>query len=169
MGKTLKRIGLGIALIAVVISCSLNSNEENVEYSAQSEQNLLNEFLNYLVNDGIDVDTTDLGIYYITLEEGEGVYPKNGDTVTIDYSAYYINGKMFDASSLHSDDGKMDFVVGDLTLTPGWNDGLKRINKNAKVQLIVPSEFAFGSSGNSTVPPYQTIVFIIKVYDIKPA
>lgn len=169
MEKILARVGLGIVLMALAISCSLNSNNEKVEYSAQSELNTLKELLYYLENDGIDIDTTDLGIYYITLEEGEGAYPETGDTLTLDYSGYFVTGELFDASALHSEDGKADFVVGDASMIQGWNDGLKEINKNAKVQLIIPSEFAYGSTGNSTVPPYQTIIFIIKVYDIKPA
>jgi FKBP-type peptidyl-prolyl cis-trans isomerase len=51
----------------------------------------------------------------------------------------------------------------------GWDEGMKVINKNARVQLIMSSDFGYGSSGAGVIPPYQTLVFVIIMKDIKPS
>jgi len=51
----------------------------------------------------------------------------------------------------------------------GWDDGMKVINKDAKVQLIIPSEFAYGSEGSGTIPPYSTLIFVVKMMEINPS
>jgi FKBP-type peptidyl-prolyl cis-trans isomerase len=46
---------------------------------------------------------------------------------------------------------------------------MKVINKNATVQLIIPSDLAYGSAGGGVVPPFQTLVFVVIMKDIKPS
>ena len=158
---------LGIILAVTGTSClKINDSEKP---SREEEQINLKNYIENLIAQGNDVDTTGLGVYYITLDEGMGNYPKTGDTLTVGYAGYFSNGYLFDASAWHnSTDSTFTFVLGNPPMIKGWDDGMKVINKNARVQLIMSSDFAYGSSGGGTIPPYQTLVFVIVMKDIKP-
>ncbi|HKI87788.1 MAG TPA: FKBP-type peptidyl-prolyl cis-trans isomerase, partial [Draconibacterium sp.] len=91
-------------------------------------------------------------------------------TLVVGYSGYFINGALFDTSDFYSEDGKYEFVLGETQMIEGWNDGIKKINKGATMQLIIPSEYAYGNqgAGGGVIPPYSTVIFVIQVFDIRP-
>lgn len=158
---------LGILLAVTGTSC-LKINE-TAEPTREEELVNLDSYIENLISKGNDVDTTEIGVYYITIDEGTGEYPKIGDTLTVGYAAYFSDGYLFDSSIWHNTtDSTYTFVLGNPPMIQGWDDGMKVINKNAKVQLIVPSDFAYGSSGSGIVKPYQTLVFVVSMKDIKP-
>ncbi len=159
---------IGIVLAGIFTSClNLSDNEEP---TWQEEQSNLKKYLENIIANKNDVDTTALGVYYVTLKEGTGTFPKTGDTLTVGYGGYFTDGYMFDASSWHNEkDSTFTFVLGNPPLLKGWDDGMKVINKNAKVQLIIPSDLAYGSSGGGVIPPYKTLVFVVIMKDIKPS
>ena len=168
----MKRFGIrflqGILLVVIFTSCLERSDSE--EATREEEQLTLKKYIDNIISKGNDVDTTDLGIYYVTMDEGTGAFPKTGDTLTVGYAGYFPNGYLFDASMWHNqEDSTYTFVLGNPPMIEGWDDGMKVINKNARVQLIIPSDFAYGSSGGGVIPPYQTLVFVIIMKDIKPS
>jgi FKBP-type peptidyl-prolyl cis-trans isomerase len=155
-------------LVAVLGTSCLNINEEE-ETTREEEQLNLKNYIDNLITKGNDIDTTDLGVYYVTIEEGTGDYPKTGDTLTVGYAGYFSDGYLFDSSFWHnSTDSTYTFVLGNPPLIKGWDDGMKVINKNGKAQLIIPSDFAYGSAGSGVIPPFQTLVFVVSMKDIKP-
>jgi len=163
-------INLGLALLMAVFLASCFDNSLDVpdqENTEAIEMQLLQNYLDTL-NMSYDVDTTELGVYYIVIEEGEGDYPKDGDTLTVGYTGYLINGFLFDSSDIYYDDGKWEFVVGDSTIIEGWNNGIKNINEGGLIQLIVPSKLAYGSEGHFNVGPYETLIFVVELFDMKP-
>lgn len=158
---------LGILLAVTGTSC-LKINE-TAEPTREEELVNLNSYIENLISKGNDVDTTEMGVYYITIDEGTGEYPKTGDTLTVGYAAYFSDGYLFDSSIWrNTTDSTYTFVLGNPPILQGWDDGMKVINKKAKVQLIVPSDFAYGSSGSGIVKPFQTLVFVVSMKDIKP-
>jgi FKBP-type peptidyl-prolyl cis-trans isomerase FkpA len=168
MKKIFFRLLAGLSVVAFLTSSCLNIDDSERSYSAEEEQYQRRTYLDNLVKDGYDIDTTANGIYYVVLEEGEGEYPKAGDTLTVGYSGYFLNGTKFDSSDWHVPD-KLTFILETTPMIAGWNDGMKVINKNAKVQLIIPSEKAYGNKKYFSIPPYQTLVFVIKMFEIKPS
>jgi len=42
------------------------------------------------------------------------------------------------------------------------------MNKGAALDLIIPSEFAYGETGSGLIEPYTTILFTLKMHDLKP-
>jgi FKBP-type peptidyl-prolyl cis-trans isomerase len=167
--KILTRLLFAGIFFTVIFSSCLKMDDTDVP-TRESEKVELNKYLSNLISAGNNVDTTNTGIYYITMEKGTGAFPKNGDTLTVGYAGYLINGYLFDASAWHNQiDSTFTFVLGNPAMIKGWDDGMKVINKNAKVQLIVPSDFAYGSSGAGVIPPFNTIVFVIKMKEIKPS
>lgn len=168
MKRLITHFIIGSVLIGTFYSC-LEIND-TTEPTRGEEQIKLNKYLSDIISRGNDVDTTELGVYYVTMEPGTGAYPKTGDTLTIGYAGYFIDGSLFDASYWHNQtDSTYTFVLGNPPLIQGWDDGMKFINKNARVQLIIPSDFAYGSAGSGFIQPYQTLIFVIVMKDIKPS
>jgi FKBP-type peptidyl-prolyl cis-trans isomerase len=129
----------------------------------------LTAFLNKLTESGKDIDTTSFGIYYINMEEGEGEFPKAGDSLEVGYVGYFIDGTLFDASDKMEENGTLEFILGNPPNIPGWDKGMELINRNAKVQLIIPSKYAYGSTGLGAIPPYKTLVFVVKMINLRPS
>lgn len=168
MKKEHFRFLLGILFIAFLSSCSGFADEPVVSFQRE-ELAELNAYLNTLTEKGQAVDTTDFGIYFITLEEGEGEFPKAGDTLEVSYDRYYVDGTLFDASDKQEENVTLEFILGNPPIIPGWDKGMEVIKKNAKVQLIIPSQFAYGSTGSGDIPPYKTLVFVVKMLDLRPS
>ena len=98
--KFLMQIGLALVIAFFVSSCLDEDDDADIQTKAE-EMVLLNKYLANLEGQGYDIDTTDLNVYYITIEEGEGDYPEFGDTLTVVYSGYFVYGFLFDASNIH--------------------------------------------------------------------
>ncbi|HCN07330.1 MAG TPA: hypothetical protein DIT01_05310, partial [Lentisphaeria bacterium] len=85
------------------------------------------------------VTTTESGLQYIVLEQGQGEYPADSDTVQINYTVYRINGTKLDERSAVSNE-----VRG---LIPGWREGLKLMQIGGKSRFYIPPELAYGTEG----------------------
>jgi FKBP-type peptidyl-prolyl cis-trans isomerase FkpA len=165
-------INLSVAvMLAVVVSSCLKTEDEKV-YTAAEEIMLREAYLDTLAARGHDIDTLENEIYYVMMDdESEGDPAKAGDTLTIGYAGYFIDGVMFDSSELSSTNGKMTFVLEheEYRMIPGFEAAMKVLNKGARAQFVIPSELAYGSNGSGRIPPYQTLIFVIKMYEIKPS
>lgn len=157
------------ALIMLLVSSCLKDDEEQKTYSAAEEEILRKNYLENLVEKGHDIDTTANGVYYVVIEEGEGDFAKEGDTITIGYAGYLVDGTMFDASDYHYQEGKWKFVLGEFNAIEGFDESLMYLNEGAKMEFIIPSEQAYGSQGQGGIPPYQTLIFVIKMFEILPS
>lgn len=157
------------AFLALMISSCLKTEDEKV-YTAAEEIALREAYLDSLTVKGHDIDTTETGVYYVIREEGEGDFAMEGDTLTVGYAGYFIDGVLFDSSEISSTDGKMTFILKheEYRMIPGFEEAMTVLNKNARAEFIVRSELAYGSTGYGRIPPYQTLVFVIKMHEIKP-
>lgn len=160
----LKNLVLVVCLGLFVVSCfDDNDIEPYIPPTEAEELALLSEYIDTLTNRGLDIDTTDLGVYYIIDSVGEGVFPVEGDTCVVKYTGFFINSSVFDSSG----DNTFSVELGKNSVIEGWEDGLKVLNKGAEGYLIIPSEFAYGSTGYSSIPPYTSLIFRIEMVDIK--
>lgn len=166
MTKTVA-VFLLISSIFFTTSC-LEVDEETSERSPEMEMRELNEALLSLIEEGYDIDTTDLGVYYVVHEEGEGPLAQEGDSLSLEYSGYFFGGQIFDASAYHFPDGIWELIFAPEKLAPGFSDGLTVMNKGAGIDMIIPSEHAYGATGSGMIEPYTTILFAVKMHDLKP-
>ncbi|MGM0620498.1 MAG: FKBP-type peptidyl-prolyl cis-trans isomerase [Bacteroidota bacterium] len=166
--KVLFMLIAGVFSTLFMSSC-LDTKDEREENTAASEREILKNYLDTLVAQGHDIDTTEMGVYYVKIEDGDGDFAQPGDTLTVGYAGYFIGGTMFDSSEINSEDGKMEFVLEDPPFIAGWDDVMKVMNEGAKIQAMIPSELAYGSTGQGIIPPYETLVFVIELFDIKPS
>ena len=158
-------VGVTIGLLS---SCLGSNTIYEEEPSAEKEERDLQAYLQILIDSEYDIDTTALGVFYVTMEQGEGDFPKMGDTLEVGYSGYLIDGRLFDSSNLYYEDGTWEFILGEQDMIPGWDDGMQVIQKGSLVQLVIPSELAYGATGNGSIDPYQTLIFVVEMKNIKP-
>lgn len=166
MKTALKTTAL-ISLLALLISFSSCFEEHNPRTETDERQEL-NHLLLSMQADSIDVDTTDLGVYYVVHKLGEGEFVVPGDTVGISYDGILTNGSLFDSSSLWAPDGIWEFVYGEQELIPGLHEGLSYMNKGAEMEFIIPSWLAYGAYGLGDIGPFQTLIFGVKLVAHKP-
>jgi hypothetical protein len=150
--------------ILLFVSCITDDTETR---TYEEEMVELDELLSGIIAEGSDVDTTELGIYYVVLEEGEGAFAVESDTVSIVYEGYLNDGTLFDASANWYTDGVWEFVYGEQSLISGFNDALSVMNKNRIVQFYIPSNLAYGAYGSGSIGAYQTLIFILEMEDLK--
>lgn len=110
-----------------------------------------------------EVQTSESGLQWVTIEEGEGSEPVDGQTVTVHYSGYLLDdGTMFDSSV---DSGEpFGFVLGSHEVIPGWEEGVATMKIGEKRKLIIPSRLAYGDSGiPGLIPGGATLVFDVEL------
>jgi FKBP-type peptidyl-prolyl cis-trans isomerase len=117
-----------------------------------------------------DVDSTKLvttksGLKYAIVEKGTGDKIKDGDTVTVDYSGYLLDGKKFDSSVEREE--PFTFVVGQRGVIIGWDEGITYLNKGAKARFVIPPDLGYGPRPMGKIPPNSTLVFDVHVLDVK--
>ncbi len=110
-----------------------------------------------------DLETTDSGLQYFDLVEGDGATPEEGGTVMTDYTIWVQDedgGYRFVVSS--EDSGPIPFTVGSFdTVFPGWDEGVRTMKVGGKRLLIIPSELALGPQGGGDIPPDAKLVMEI--------
>ena len=79
--------------------------------------------------------TTPSGLKYVDMLVGTGATPKVGDTVVVDYTGRFTNGKIFDSSV-----GKQpfQFVLGRGQVIKGWDEGVGSMKIGGKRKLTIP-------------------------------
>ena len=168
MNKTVKLIALAIAILVPFFMNSCVGTNDIPERTAQTEQQELNQAISNLESAGYDVDTTDLGVFYVRNKQGTGPLPQKGDTCYLIYTGFFLNGTIFDASSDYYPDSIWQFNYMEVNLIPGFNDGIALLNKDAEADIIVPSSLAYGATGYGAIPPYTPLAFSMKMRDLRP-
>lgn len=169
--KTILKFLVVVALVIVAASC-IETSDPVYEKTEGEELLLLKEYIDTLQSRGLDVDTTAMGVYYVVDSAGTGPYPVAGDTCVVKYQGFLLsNNYIFDTSEAHNSvDSTFTFVLETDEMISGWTDGMKVINKGARVVLIIPSRYAYGSTGNYyNIGAYETLVFVVDMVDIKQA
>ncbi|TCK06097.1 FKBP-type peptidyl-prolyl cis-trans isomerase [Marinobacterium mangrovicola] len=111
------------------------------------------------------VVTTDSGLQYEELSEGEGASPSEEDTVKVHYRGTLIDGTEFDSS--YARDKPVSFPLNGVI--PGWTEGLQMMKEGGKARLVIPSDLAYGPGGmGNAIGPNETLVFEVELLEINP-
>ncbi|MDP6449317.1 MAG: FKBP-type peptidyl-prolyl cis-trans isomerase N-terminal domain-containing protein [Lentisphaeria bacterium] len=89
------------------------------------------------------VTTTESGLQYIVLEQGQGERPADSDTVQIHYIVYRIDGTPLENTYENERPATSEVKV----LIPGWREGLKLMGVGGKSRFFIPPELAYGAEG----------------------
>lgn len=142
--------------------------EEQANYVAEMEKRHQQEpelIANYVSENNIKAQPTADGLYVIVKKQGNGNKVSVGRQVSIHYTGRLLDGTVFD-SSVGKD--PLTYVVGQMGLIAGWEEGVKGQPEGTQLQLIIPSAMGYGSqSPSGLIPPYSTLVFDIEIVSVK--
>lgn len=110
------------------------------------------------------VETTDSGLQYEILEEGNGEKPSAEDQVQVHYTGELISGEVFDSSRERGE----PVTFGLNQVIPGWTEGLQLMSEGSRAKLYIPAELAYGQGGNQRIGPNETLVFDVELLEINP-
>lgn len=110
------------------------------------------------------VVTTESGLQYIVLKEGEGDSPTAADQVVVHYSGKLVNGEIFDSSYERNE--PVTFYVR--SVIPGWTEALQLMKPGAEYKLFIPSDLAYGEGGQPRggIGPNEVLIFDVKLIDV---
>jgi len=96
--------------------------------------------------------------------EGSGDVVKKNQSVLVHYTGYLWDGTTFDSSW---DSGQAaTFTVSESSLIPGFVKTLQGEKVGSQVLAVIPADLAYGSTGQGSVPPNATLVFIVDILGI---
>jgi FKBP-type peptidyl-prolyl cis-trans isomerase len=108
----------------------------------------------------------------IDLSDGTGPMAASGKTATVNYTGWLYSetapdnkGKQFDSSIGR---GPFSFRLGAGQVIRGWDQGVQGMKVGGQRRLVLPPDFAYGTSGaGSVIPPNATLVFDVELLEVR--
>lgn len=107
------------------------------------------------------VVTTESGIQYKIVREGDGAQPVKGSTVKVCYEGKLLDGTVFDSSYERNDtvSFNLDQVI------KGWGEGLTYCKEGGEILLWIPAELAYGERGaGGLIGPGAALNFRVELF-----
>jgi peptidylprolyl isomerase len=110
-----------------------------------------------------DAAKTASGLATKVITPGTGTtHPAPTDTVSVNYTGWTTDGKMFDSSLTR---GKPT-SFGVTQVIPGWTEGLQLMVVGEKRRMWIPANIAYGARGMPGIPPNSALTFDVELLDI---
>lgn len=104
------------------------------------------------------------GLKVLDAAVGNGPAAKKGNTISMRYIGKLQNGKVFDKNVK----GKpFTFRLGQGEVIKGWDEGIVGMHVGGERVLTIPSHMAYGKKGTGDIPPNSTLIFEVKLLEIK--
>jgi len=144
-----------IILLSLTITTIACNKEDNKNYDSQNEADIQK----YLVENNIDAEQTESGLYYVIDKKGDGRKLNNDScNVIVNYKLKLLNGELIDETK----DYGHAFGLGGGVI-PGFSEGVKLFNEGGEGTLIIPSRLAYGNHSIGKIPAGSVLVFDIKI------
>lgn len=111
------------------------------------------------------IKTSESGLMYVIIEEGEGDFATDGNVVKVHYSGYLEDSTKFD-SSVERDE-PFSFVIGNKQVITGWDEGIKLLKTGGKARFVIPPSLGYGDITAGKIPPNSTLVFDVELLEVK--
>ena len=142
---------LGLALF-LVIACT------QPETAAPSNQDMGDKME--------ELTTTASGLQYRDIEIGTGEAAQNGQTASVHYTGWLLDGTKFDSSVDRGD--PLEFRIGAGMVIQGWDEGVASMNVGGKRELVIPPQLAYGDRGaGGVIPPGATLKFEVELVGLR--
>lgn len=141
-----------------------NVDTKDNSFESKSEKKIGIEFLEKNKKRK-EVKTTESGLQYEILKEGNGPKPSVSSVVKVHYTGTLIDGTKFDSSV---DRGEpIEFSLNQVIA--GWTEGLQLMPIGSKFKFYIPSELAYGDNPRPGGPikPGSTLIFDVELLDFK--
>ena len=107
-----------------------------------------------------DAKKTSTGLAYKVINAGKGAkHPKSTDAVTVHYTGWTTDGKMFDSSVTR----KMPATFPLNQVIAGWTEGVQLMVEGEKTRFWIPESLAYKGQR----PPLGMLVFDVELIKIE--
>lgn len=115
------------------------------------------------------LQTTDSGLRYVVLQEGEGESAAEGDIAQVQINATLMNGGELRGMTTPPDQS-VPLVIGNFSVE-GLNEALETMKPGESRRLFIPPDLAFGvgglpAPGADRVPPATAVILEVTLTDI---
>lgn len=99
------------------------------------------------------------------LKEGDGAVAEAGQSVSVHYTGWLLDGTKFDSSV---DRGTpFEFPLGAGRVIQGWDKGVQGMKIGEKRKLTIPPEMGYGARGaGAVIPPNSILVFEVELLSL---
>ena len=109
------------------------------------------------------VITTESGLQYEFVSEGDGPKPGETSTVSVHYEGKLIDGTVFDSS--YEGGEPVSFPLNGVI--PGWTEGLQLMTVGSTYNFYIPSNLAYGPRPSGPIPGNSVLVFKVELLSIE--
>ena len=109
----------------------------------------------------LEVTSLPSGLQYVEIRAGKGTTPRSGQTCSVHYTGWLLDGTKFDSSL---DRGQVfEFPLGQGRVIRGWDEAVALMNVGDKWRISLPPELAYGDRGVGPIPPASTLIFDVEL------
>lgn len=122
-------------------------------------------FITSLSASAVDTLTTEHGIKYIQLSQGNGTHPTSHQKVKIVYSRKNASGQIVESNELSK---PFEFRIDDNKVIPGLDEIVKQMSIGEELFCIIPASLGHGAKGvKGYIDPNSTLYLYIQIIDIE--
>ena len=108
------------------------------------------------------VITTESGLQYQIVEDGDGPKPTINDQVTVHYKGTLTDGTVFDSSYERGEPATFPLN----RVVKGWQEGIPLMPVGSKFKFTIPPELGYGSRAMGPIPANATLIFEVELLEI---
>lgn len=162
--KNMKQLIFILTLAFGLTACGQQNGLKNMMVAdpTTQEDKDKNAIIQYAIDNKMNLQTTESGMFYIMEKEGSGdVHPTQEDKITAHYHGTLLDGTVFDSSY---DRGEpFTFSLGGVI--NGWKEAIPMLTKGGKGKFFIPSNLGYGNRPAGKIPPNSVLVFDIELVD----
>ena len=134
-----------------------------------SKKALLTQYVQDYNNKKLDgqLKSTEKWVKYIILNEGQGMLPKPGYMIEVNYAGSLTNEFIFD--DYFNKGQPYVYRIHTGQVIKGWDDVLSTFKEGTEAIVFIPSDLGYGATGSSpNIPPHSELVFYLNLYKVRP-
>ncbi|MDE6440389.1 MAG: FKBP-type peptidyl-prolyl cis-trans isomerase [Bacteroidales bacterium] len=132
----------------------------------------------YLQENGLNVEPTSDGLYFIRTQAGKGKAIKQGSPVKFHYVGRLLDGTIFDTSikEVAEENGlfhpmrnyePLSTMAGTGQMILGMDEGLLMMRQGDKATLIIPFQLGYGDRDLGPIPAYSPLIFEMEIVSVE--